>query len=244
MLSTIARTVNRMIGGRLATRLREKAVRSDQLPPAKCPCCGFEGQFISFGLPIRAGVQCPRCISLERHRLLALALDRGAVDMAGFSVLHFAPEPIISRLVFAQGPSRYATSSYPDKGNADFALNIEAIDLPDGLFDFVICNHVLEHVDDSKALSEIYRVLAPDGLLVAMVPIVEGWAESYEDPAITDRSGRTDHFGQYDHVRYYGADFRDRIEAAGFTLDEFTASGADSVTYRLMRGEKVFLGRK
>ena len=52
------------------------------------------------------------------------------------------------------------------------------------------------------------------------------------------------HYGQSDHVRYYGADVRDRIRAAGFKLDEFTAEGEDVLTYGLARGEKVFVATK
>ena len=46
-----------------------------------------------------------------------------------------------------------------------------------------------------------------------MVPIVEGWASTYENPSIVSEQERHIHFGQFDHVRYYGADIRDR--AAG-----------------------------
>jgi len=45
-------------------------------------------------------------------------------------------------------------------------------------------------------------------------------------------------------VRYYGADVRGRIRAAGFQLEEFTAEGEDVLTYALQRGEKVFIARR
>lgn len=45
---------------------------------------------------------------------------------------------------------------------------------PDGIFDLVISNHVIEHVGNSEAqvhhLQEIYRVLKPGGLLYLAVP--------------------------------------------------------------------------
>ena len=50
------------------------------------------------------------------------------------------------------------------------------------------------------------------------------------------------HFGQEDHVRYYGADFRQRISAGGFKLiNEFTSEGEDVLRYGLLRGEKTFV---
>jgi predicted SAM-dependent methyltransferase len=89
----------------------------------------------------------------------------------------------------------------------------------------VICNHVLEHVDDRKALTEIMRILAPGGMLVASVPIIEGWDTTYEDVAIKDPEDRALHFGQSDHVRWYGRDFRDRLKAAGFEISELPQRG-------------------
>ena len=232
------------LAGKIATQptqtLRSLFVLYD-VPEGECSCCGFKGRFRPFGaLP---GVHCPSCRSLPRQRLLALALQDGFVDFAGKRILHFAPEPSVVRLVESQSPADYIRADL-NAAKAARVLNIEGIDLPDASLDVVIASHILEHVDDRKALAEIYRVLAPGGKLVAMVPIVEGWSQTYEDPTKTTESERTIHFAQYDHVRYYGADFRDRIREAGFRLDEYTAGGAESVRYRLQRGEKVFLGTK
>jgi len=127
---------------------------------------------------------------------------------------------------------------------ADLKLNIEEIDLPSACVKTIICAHVLEHVDDRKALLELYRILAPGGVAVLSVPIVEGWDVTYEVPTITDPQARLMHYGQDDHVRFYGRDFRDRVKEAGFELSEFTAEGPEVVEFGLMRGDKVFLGRK
>ena len=105
-----------------------------------------------------------------------------------------------------------------------------------------LVNHVLEHVDDSLAMAELHRILAPGGRLVCSVPIVEGWARTYEDASIRSREGRALHFGRFDHVRWYGQDFRDRLRAAGFArIDEITAEGPAVITHALMPGEKVFV---
>jgi predicted SAM-dependent methyltransferase len=139
--------------------------------------------------------------------------------------------------------SKYATADVNNE--ADLTLNIEHIDLPSGSVNTVICNHVLEHVSDRKALAEIFRVLSSKGLLIASVPIVEGWDHTYENDSITSPLEREVHFGQFDHVRYYGRDFRDRLHAAGFTkIDEVTAKGQDVATYGLLRGEKIFVCSK
>jgi SAM-dependent methyltransferase len=129
-------------------------------------------------------------------------------------------------------------------GRAELVLNIERIDLPDKSADVVIANHVLEHVDDRAALHEIWRILADHGRLLVSVPIAGGWAKTYEKPAIIDAAGRELHFGQDDHVRYYGRDFRDRVVAAGFSVEEFSGTGEDTVQHALNRGDSIFICSK
>ena len=77
-----------------------------------------------------------------------------------------------------------------------------------------------------------------------MVPIVEGWEETYENDSVSNDVERTLHFGQNDHVRYYGRDFRERNSEAGFIVDEITAYGEEVIRFGLMRGEKVFVCHK
>ena len=208
----------------------------------ECTVCGHRGRFMAAGHPPRYDARCPVCRSLERHRLLMLAFERLKLIEPGKRVLHFAPEPVLRDYLKARA-GEYKTADLAP-GRADFVLNIEALDLPDEDFDIVIVNHVLEHVDDAKALAELYRVLTPGGILVATVPIIEGWDTSYENAAITSETDREIHIGQNDHVRYYGRDLRERIRAAGFSLGEFVGSGDEVVRYGLLRGERVFIGRK
>jgi hypothetical protein len=102
----------------------------------------------------------------------------------------------------------------------------------------------LEHVDDKRALSELFRILEAGGIVVLMFPIVEGWDRTYENPAVNGPANRLLHFGQEDHVRYFGRDVRARIQAAGFTLEEFTAEEPLVHLHGLVRGEKVFVARR
>lgn len=156
--------------------------------------------------------------------------------------MHFAPEPFLTK-VLRKGSRSYKSADYAP-GLADIVLNIEKIDFPDGSFDFVVANHVLEHVDDRVALLEIHRILRHQGLFIVSVPIVGGWAKTYENPAITSPYDRELHFGQNDHLRYYGRDFIERLQAAGFTVDEFTCDGQDTAKYGLLRGDSVFICSK
>jgi SAM-dependent methyltransferase len=219
------------------------ALQYRNAPERDCPICGFHGRFIAAGQKMRFESGCPQCRAFERHRLFAVAFQRGAVSFRGADVLHFAPEPFVSRFIESDEPRSHVTCDLTP-GRADVVQNIEKLEFDANSFDRIVCSHVLEHVDDRAALAEMFRVLRPGGLAVLMIPIVEGWAQSYEDAAITSEPDRTLHFGQRDHVRYYGSDFRDRVRAAGFSLDEFTAQGRDCVQYGLARGEKLFLATK
>lgn len=207
----------------------------------KCVICQKISHFIAFGHPPRYQARCTRCGSLERHRLLIMA-DEKLHLFSGKVVLHFAPEPVITKIIQTKAATYLSADIKPWRG--DICLNIENIDQPPSRWDVVLASHVLEHVDDRQALREIHRILRPGGKLIVMVPIIEAWKETYENPSICTPKDRTRHFGQLDHMRYYGRDFIERIKNEGFTVQEFAATGQECVEYALLRGEKVFICNK
>lgn len=223
-------------------QLRLAAISHAKAEPADCPACNYSGRFGPFGMPVRSGVMCPQCWSLERQRQLVLAIQDDRIKLAGRDIIHFAPERGLAEAISQKKPKSYLQSDFEQ--GLDLQLNLEDLELRDASVDVVIANHVLEHVNDTKALAEIYRVLRPNGDLICMVPIIEGWSKTYEDPSITSPVERERHFGQFDHVRYYGRDFRDRIRNAGFELHEVSATPAEVLRHRLMRGETIFIGHK
>lgn len=86
-------------------------------------------------------------------------------------------------------------------------------------YDFIICNHVLEHIIDHKtAISNLFKVLKRDGSAIVSVPILVNNAPTYEDYSIVSPNERKKHFGQWDHVRYYGADIENRFWDSGFKV--------------------------
>ena len=59
-------------------------------------------------------------------------------------------------------------------GGSAYGAAVDATCLPfaTGSFDFVICSEVLEHIpDDRRAVTELARVLKPEGTLVVSVPL-------------------------------------------------------------------------
>ena len=155
--------------------------------------------------------------------------------------MHFAAEPWV-RGWFEERGAAYVTADINDL--FELQLDITAMDLPDASYDLVMVNHVLEHVDDKAALAEMFRILRPGGQAVITVPMIEGWDETHEDPALKTEAALRLHYGDPTHLRFYGRDVRDRIRAAGFELHEFVAVEPDVSTHALHRGERVFVGRK
>ena len=221
--------------------------RTKSIAPRSCPFCNYYGPFRDIGRPPRIDARCPSCGSLERHRLLCIALERQEIifpkNLDEMSMLHFAPEKIL-RKYFEPKLAKYVTADL-FRDYVDFNYDIEEINVEDNSFDIVLASHVLEHVDDKKAAREIYRILNRNGIFIAMVPIIEAWEKTYENSSVKTDEDRIKHFGQKDHLRFFGSDFAHRIEQSGLILDhECVAYGEDCVTYGLMRGEKVFVFKK
>lgn len=180
----------------------------------------------------------PSCHSLERHRLFVLTDRSVGLVRRDAEVLHVAPEVIVGRYL-REKCKRYVTLDLSMEG-ADVKEPLENTYLPDESFDHVVCSHVLEHVDDRRALREVHRILRPGGSALLMVPIIEGWDSTYENPYVTSPSDREVHFGKDDHVRWYGRDFRQRVTDAAFELSEITTEKTNFVRYSLLKGEKIF----
>lgn len=210
--------------------------------PRQCPICGYEGIFLPwFGMTVVRDNACPSCDSHPRQRLFWLWY-KSNINRIVEPILHFAPEKSVSHR-FSKFYKEYNTADL--FADADLKIDIEHMNLQSGSYNTIICNHVLEHVNDYKAMRELCRVLSDKGALICSVPIIEGWESTYENDLITAESDRELHFDQRDHVRYYGRDFRDRLKNAGFSnIEEVTAYGEDAVKYGLIRGEKFFICSK
>lgn len=114
------------------------------------------------------------------------------------------------------------SSDYENDFLADYKFDITNIDQPNETFDAIICYHILEHViDDRKAMSELYRILKPNGTIVIQTPFKKG--EIYEDYSILSAPERKQHFGQEDHVRVYSVyGLQGRLENAHFKVKTIT----------------------
>lgn len=92
----------------------------------------------------------------------------------------------------------------PDAGEgADIHADARAIPLADGVADLVLCTEVMEHVPHPHTmLADIFRVLAPGGVLVLSVPFA--W-HIHDEP--------------HDYWRFTEYGLRFMLEEAGFEVE-------------------------
>ena len=207
-------------------------------------------RFLPYGYAkVRENVLAPGTLSLERHRLFWLYLKNETTFFsAPLRVLHFAPEQAFVQKFKKQKNLTYTTTDL-NSPIADVKADICDLPFKDNSFDFIICNHVLEHIpDDTKAMQELYRVLAPSGTAIVQVPYDAKREITFEDNTITDQSERTRIFGQYDHLRVYGMDYFKKLSSIGFNVNalDYTSSisSDDIERYRLCKGELLPVCKK
>ena len=207
-------------------------------------------KFLSYGYKtVRKNALCPGTLSLERHRLLWLYLDRETNFLSSnLKVLHVAPEQVFYKKFKKLKNWEYFTFDL-NSPIADIKGDLTSTNFKDESFDLIICNHVLEHIEDDKsALNEMYRILKYNGISILQVPINVKRENTFEDLSIKSKIQRQKYFGQYDHVREYGLDFKDRVEQAGFKVEMINYSKKISqdlvIKYGLMKDDLIPIGKK
>lgn len=195
---------------------------SNSAPKVYCPIAKEE--YKAF-VKLKDDLMTPSNGARMRQRLVWLYLTQElGILTKKLKVLHVAPELSFIGILRNQENLAYIPGDKMVEGysNQKGIKNIDLTDLEfeDNAFDHVICNHVLEHIpDDKAAISEMFRVLKPGGSAIITVPIDEKEERTYEDFTITLPKEREKHFGQWDHVRWYGLDIKDRFEKEGFDVD-------------------------
>ena len=207
-------------------------------------------KFLSYGYKtVRKNALCPGTLSLERHRLLWLYLDKETDFLnSNLKVLHVAPEQVFYKIFKKLKNWEYFTFDL-NSPIADIKGDLTSTNFKDESFDLIICNHVLEHIEDDKsALNEIYRILKYNGISILQVPMNVKRKNTFEDSSIKSKNQREKYFGQYDHVREYGLDFKDRVEQAGFEVEMINYSTKISqdlvIKYGLMKDDLIPIGKK
>ncbi len=173
----------------------------------------------------RLAYTCPNCRATDRERLYALYFKNiYKQPSANFKLLDIAPAKPLRKFIkqyFREIEYRSADLMMDD---VDDKVDITDMHIyADSSFDFFICSHVLEHVEeDRKAMSELYRILKPGGKGIVMVPILLSLDEDYENPEVRTEGERWKHFGQNDHVRMYSKPgFVNKLSQAQFHVSQY-----------------------
>lgn len=180
---------------------------------------------------------CHWCSSRSRHRgLYFLYKSKFENNKNKIKILHFAPEVVFMKLFENNSLITYHTADLYLKGVVYENLDIQKVDLPNCTYDYILCNHVLEHVKDDKiAIEEIERILKPDGQALITVPgdFRKKNTRSYK------------HELPNGHYRDYGFDFVNLLkeyfkEVTTFDLSNFDSKGC----YGIRKNELVFIAKK
>lgn len=192
----------------------------------RCNVCGksFRG-FLPYGrINPRENALCPNCLALERHRLMWLYLqEKTTFFQKELKLLHIAPEACFIGRIRKLKNIQYTTADL-ESPLADVKMDIRRMPFPEGSFDVLFCNHVMEHIDDDMlAMSEVFRVLKIGGWAIIQSPQDLSLEKTYEDSSVRTPAEREKAYGQSDHMRTYGRDYGERLRQAGFevTADDF-----------------------
>lgn len=182
----------------------------------KCPVCSYSGPFkdVNPSTGLRKHAKCPKCGALERHRIQYLVMNSllNNIDTSSLKMLHFAPESFF-RDFFSRRFSQYETADL-SMNDVDHNVDLQELPFEDQTYDFVFASHVLEHIpNDRKAISEIRRILKPNGIAVLPVPLVAEKTIEYPAPNPNETY----------HVRAPGLDYFDRYSSFFSKIEQFSS---------------------
>jgi len=186
---------------------------------------------------------------MKRHRLLWLFLkNRTNLFHDKLKVLHVSPEYFFQKTFKSMSNLDYISADL-NSPYAMIRMDVTNILYEGNYFDVILCSHVLEHViDDKKAMMEFFRVLKPGGWAILQVPVFTDREHTFEDPQIKTPEEREIAFGQKDHVRIYGLDYRKRLEEAGFIVivDDYVKGLSLEMVreFSLNRDENIYICTK
>lgn len=166
--------------------------------------------------------KCIFCTSHDRERHLYMFFDILNIwqDFNNAVVLHISPERNLPLKIKKMNPAEYVMGDLNPKKNEIIKVDATHIDFSNNYFDFVLCNHVLEHIkDDNKAMLEIFRVLKQGGKAIIQTPFSTILQNTFEDPKINSEELRHRYYGEKDHYRVYGIDFFEKLKRVGFKLN-------------------------
>jgi SAM-dependent methyltransferase len=182
-----------------------------------CNICGWHGNSFD-GVAHSESAVCLRCGSIARDRYLYHCWTTRSRYRRGLGVLETSPRLGSEYRSHMADLVHYVASDYDDRAHrGDRQLDLQDLDLPDASLDVVLTSHVLEHVPDTGlALTNLRRVVAPDGVVFVMVPLLQ---------AHTAPPGEVEYHGDQTLVYWrFGWDFAELAAQAGFATTTLVTS--------------------
>ena len=191
-----------------------------------CNVCRWTGSAF-LGTAHTESAECPQCESIARDRFLLWCFTSRSGKMRGTRVIETSSRLGGEYRAYMQRWFSYRTSDFDLSAHrGDIQLDLQQIELPAASVDVILTPHVLEHVPDTdRALSELFRVIAPGGRMYLQVPLTRGQTAAPTTPEFHDDN--TPVFWNF------GWDLTDRLRAAGFTTTVLVTDEYDDV----LRGE-------
>lgn len=141
--------------------------------------------------------KCADCGSLERHRIVRQFYDAIPPEFLGSAcALQFSDDPALPK-------DRFLSVEVSQFGSEN-SLDMTHVDRGNGSYDWIVANHVLEHVDDDyAAIRELLRVLSDAGTIQLTVPSPSSALETWNlaEPKLNIHG----------HLRGYGSDLPLRL---------------------------------
>ncbi len=195
-----------------------------------CPICRSRlRQFEPWGEAV--DFRCPVCGSKPPHRLaLRYFTQHPEVFVAEKVLLHVAPEPELRVWLTArakQAGMRYCSGGITGVGDEFFDLR--QLPFADASIHLIYCCHVLNAMqDDRQAMAEIFRVLHPTGVALLQVPAFYQGETTLETNSLEERLAVFHDEGIF--RCYTDADYVERLQAAGFSVEHFLAADQPAAT--------------
>lgn len=163
---------------------------------------------------------CPECQTMDSERLIGLFIDllqpEGSQKL---NLLHIAPSANLQNWLLQKEKIHCDTSDLllSKITSQNGIRNSDSI--KDGLYDIIICSHVLDQIDDDKAyLYKLRQIMKPDGVCIFLVPLLIGLDQTVEKSMLGTEDAFP-HFGNGNRKRFYAAeDFLNRLSDAGYLV--------------------------
>ena len=200
-----------------------------------CPICKYSSPFfrhISNPIKISWNSACPNCDSRSRHRGLIFLYNKYLKTKNKKRILHFAPEPVLTKLIKVFFQHEYLTTDLNMKKVDYVSEDVQNLSFKDSSFDIILSNHVLEHVkNDGLALNEMARILKKGGYAIITIP--GDW-----------RRKNTREFSNLilnGHYRDYGLDVVDKMGNYFSKVKKIDLSRYNGSKYAIKKLEIAFL---